>query len=226
MNTTQQLRPGKWVLWATLLLTVGGGLSACRDNAVNNLSPADQPVYITNYDRSINFNQYKTFSLPDSVVIESNDGYGTASNTISSRFVSNVAAALTANGFQRVAAGQSADLGVAIIRVDNQYTGVGVNPYSYYSSYWGGGYGGFGGYGYSPYYPSYYTYQVADQYWEVQMVDLKNRPVTTPTTGTDQTQLNVIYDATVRGTDITDQPAVDAATTAIFNQSPYLQASR
>ena len=225
MDTTQQLKTGKWALWAALLLTVGGGLTACRDNAVNDLSPADQPVYITNYDRSINFNQYKTFSLPDSVVVESNDGYGTASNTISNRFVTNVASALTAKGFQRVAAGQAADLGVAVIRVDNQYTGVGVNPYSYYSSYWGGGYGGFGGYGYSPYYPSYYTYQVSDQYWEIQIVDLKNRPAT-GTTGTDQPQLNVIYDATVRGTDVTDQQAVDAATTAIFNQSPYLQAAQ
>ena len=226
MYTTQQIKAGKQVFWATLLLTVGTGMTACRDNAINNLSPADQPVYITNYDRSVNFSQYKTFSLPDSVVVESNDGYGTASTSISSRFVSNVVSALTAKGFQRVAAGQPADLGVAVIRVDNQYMGVGVNPYSYYSSYWGGGYGGFGGYGYSPYYPSYYTYQVANQYWEIQVVDLKNRPATTPTTGTDQTQLNVIYDATVRGTDITDQSAVDAATTAIFQQSPYLQATR
>ena len=208
-----------------LLLTVGGGLAACRDSAINNLSPADQAVYITNYDRSVNFSQYKTFSLPDSVVVESNDRYGTASTAISSRFVSNIASALQAKGFQRVAAGQPADLGVAVIRVDNQYTGVGVNPYSYYSSYWGGGYGGFGGYGYSPYYPSYYTYQVSDQYWEVQIVDLKNRPTTSTTTGTGQPQLAVIYDATVRGSDINDQSAVDAATTAFFNQSPYLQTS-
>jgi Domain of unknown function (DUF4136) len=213
----------RWMTYVALLLMVGGTMSACRENAINDLSPADQTVYITNYDRSVNFSQYKTFSLPDSVVVESNDGYGTASTAISSRFVSNVATALQAKGFQRVAAGQPADLGVAVIRVDNQYTGVGVN--SYYSNYWGGGYGGFGGYGYSPYYPSYYTYQVSDQYWEIQIVDLKNRPATGPTTGTEQPQLNVIYNASVRGTDITDQQAVDTATAAFFSQSPYLQAS-
>ncbi len=50
-------------------------LTACRDNAINDLSPADSPVYITNYDRSVNFSQYKTFSLPDSVIIQSNDNY-------------------------------------------------------------------------------------------------------------------------------------------------------
>ncbi|AUD06536.1 DUF4136 domain-containing protein [Spirosoma pollinicola] len=211
----------KWSLWVTLLLLAGGGLTACRENAINDLSPADSPVYITNYDRSVNFSQYKTFSLPDSVIIESNDAYSADQTPISSRFVTNVANAMTARGFQRVSKGDSADLGVAIIRVNNQYTGVASNPYSYYSSYWG--YGGLGGYGYSPYYPSYYTYQVTDQYWEVQIVDLKNRPATG--TGTEQPQLNVIYDATIRGTDITDQQAVDTAISAIFNQSPYLKAT-
>lgn len=221
MHMLQQHKSGKGSLWAILLLlTAVGGLSSCRENAVNDLSPADSPVYITNYDRSINFGQYKTFSLPDSVIIESNDAYAMTQNSISTRFVTNVASALTSRGFKRVAKGDSADLGVAIIRVNNQYTGVASNPYSYYSSYWG--YGGLGGYGYSPYYPSYYTYQVTDQYWEIQIVDLKNRA----STSNGQQQLNVIYDATIRGTDITDTQAVDLATTAIFNQSPYLQVSQ
>ena len=221
MIMLQQRKSGKGAIWAILLaLTVGGGLIACRDNAVNNLSPADSPVYITNYDRSINFSQYKTFSLPDSVILESNDSYAMAQNSISTQFVTNVASALTARGFKRVAKGDTADLGVAIIRVNNLYTGIASNPYSYYSSYWG--YGGLGGYGYSPYYPSYYTYEVTDQYWEIQIVDLKNSP--TATAGQQQ-QLNVIYDATIRGTDITDTQAVDLATTAIFNQSPYVKAT-
>lgn len=221
MKMYHQLVRIKWSLWVTLLLLAGGGLTACRENAINDLSPADSPVYITNYDRSVNFSQYKTFSLPDSVIIESNDAYSADQTPISSRFVTNVANAMTARGFQRVSKGDSADLGVAIIRVNNQYTGVASNPYSYYSNYWG--YGGLGGYGYSPYYPSYYTYQVTDQYWEVQIVDLKNRPATG--TGTEQPQLNVIYDATIRGTDITDQQAVDTAISSIFNQSPYLKAT-
>lgn len=221
MKMSHQRKGRKWSLWVALLVLTGGGLTACKDNAIDDLSPADSPVYITNYDRSVNFGQYKTFSLPDSVIIESNDNYETTQTAISSRFVTNVANAMTAKGFQRVSKGDSADLGVAIIRVNNQYTGVASNPYSYYSSYWG--YGGLGGYGYSPYYPSYYTYQVTDQYWEIQIVDLKNRPATG--TGTGQPQLNVIYDATIRGTDITDQQAVDTAITAIFNQSPYLKAT-
>ena len=139
MNRHQQHKAGKVHRWAILLLLiVGGGLTACRESAINDLSPADSPVYITNYDRSINFSQYKTFSLPDSVVIQSNDNYQTVKNSIADRFITNVAAAMTAKGFKRVPRGQAADLGVAIIRINNQYTGIASNPNSYYSNYWGG----------------------------------------------------------------------------------------
>ncbi|QKZ12625.1 DUF4136 domain-containing protein [Spirosoma sp. KUDC1026] len=225
MNTLEQFKQSKVSLIAALLLILGGGLTACRDNALDNLSPEDSKVYITNYDRSVNFAQYRTFSMPDSVVIESNDGYRPALGALESSFTSGVASALTSRGFQRVSRGQSADLGVAVIRVDNQYTGVGVDPYAYYGGYWGGGFGGFGGLGgFYPYYPSYYTYQVAEKYWEIQVVDLKNRP--TASTGNNQTQLNVIYNASIRGTDITDTQAINTALAAIFAQSPYLTTTR
>lgn len=204
-----------------LLLLAGGTLTSCRDNAPNGLSPADSQVYITNRDRSVDFSKYKTFSLPDSVIVQSNDSYEAVKNSIADQFVSSVSSALTAKGFQRVDKGKPADLGVAIIRVNNQYTGIASNPYSYYSNYWGGGFGGFGGY--SPYYPSYYTYQVADQFWEIQMVDLKNAPAGT---GTTKPELRVIYDATIRGGDITDTESVATAVNAIFSQSPYLQAAQ
>ena len=207
-----------------LLLALGGALTACRDNAVNGLTPQESQVYITNYDRSIDFSKYKTFSLPDSVVVQSNDQITTVRGDIENRFITNVATALQAKGFSRVAKGQPADIGVAVVRVNNRYTGVGTNPYSsYYSNYWLGGYGGLGGYGYNPYYQSYYTYQVSEQYWEIQMVDLKNRPTNT---GPDQVQLNVIFDATIRGSDITATQDVDTAINAIFVQSPYLTTSK
>jgi len=79
----RQLRKGG--LWALLLLAVGGSLSACRDKAIDDLSAADSPVYITNYDKSVNFGQYKTFSLPDSVLVETNNGYQPAQNSVSTQ---------------------------------------------------------------------------------------------------------------------------------------------
>ncbi|WP_080239194.1 DUF4136 domain-containing protein [Spirosoma rigui] len=225
MNMRKQ-QTGRWLTYAALLLTVGGGLMACRENAIDDLKPEDSAVYITNRDRSVNFSQYRTFSLPDSVVIESNTSFTPSLNTTESQFVTSVANELTARGFQRVSQGQASDLGVAVIRVNNRYTGVGVNPYgSYYSNYWyGGGFGGGLGGFYDPFlFPSYYTYQVSERYWEIRVVDLKNRP--TNTTNPDQQQLQVIYSATVRGSEVTDAPAAQQAVTALFSQSPYLRAT-
>ena len=225
---TRKQQTINWLTYAALLLTVGGGLTACRDNAISDLGPDDQAVYITNRDRSIDFTQYKTFSLPDSVVVESNDSYRPSLTTIESQFVTSVANGLTGRGFQRISAGKPADLGVAVIRVNNRYTGVGVNPNSYYSNYWGGGFGGgFGGFGgfNDPFLvPSYYTYQVSERYWEIRIVDLKNR--TTNATNPDQNQLRVVYSATVRGSEITDTATAQQAVTAIISQSPYLQVPR
>lgn len=227
MNKRKQ-QTGRWLTYVTLLLTLGGGLAGCRENAIADLNPEDSAVYITNHDRSINFTQYRTFSLPDSVIVESNDRYSPSLTTLESQFVTSVANGLTSRGFQRVGKGQPADLGVAVIRVNNRYTGVGVNPYgSFYSNYWfGNGFGGPGGFGFSPFFPSYYTYQVADRYWEIQIVDLKNAPAMSTPAGTGQPQLKVIYNATIRGTEITDPQTVTTAVAAIFNQSPYLQTSR
>ncbi len=222
MNIFQKIN-GTWGLYAVLLL-LGSTLMACRDNATDGLTPQDSQVYITNYDRSVNFNQYKTFSLPDSVVVQSNNQLITVRGDIEDRFITNVANALQSRGFRRVGRGQPADIGVAIIRVNNRFTGVGVNQNAYYSNYWLGGFGGgLGGFGFNPFFPSYYTYQVSERYWQIQMVDLKNRP---PATGPDQVQLTVIFDATIRGGDITSTQDVDTAINAIFAQSPYLTASR
>lgn len=217
---------GKWLSVAILLLTVGGGLVACRENAIDGLTPDDQTVYITNRDQGVDFTQYRTFSLPDSVIIESNDRYSPSLTTTESQFVTSVADGLVSRGFQRVRQGQAADLGVAVIRVNNRYTGVGVNPYgSFYSNYWyGGGFGGFGGFNDPFLFPSYYTYQVSDRYWEIRIVDLKNR--TTNATNPDQEQLRVIYSATVRGSEVTNGTAAQQAVTTLFSQSPYLQVSR
>ena len=222
MKTSKQ-QTGKWLTYAALLLTVGGGLMACRENAIDGLTPEDQTVYISNRDRSVDFSQYGTFSLPDSVVVESNDRYSPSLTTTESQFVTSVASELANRGFQRVSQGQPADLGVAVIRVNNRYTGVGVNPYgSFYSNYWyGGGFGGFGGFNDPFLYPSYYTYQVSDRYWEIRIVDLKNR--TTNATNPDQSQLRVIYSATVRGSEVADAATAQQAVTTLFSQSPYLR---
>ncbi len=218
--------PVRAVLVLMLAVGIGGSaLTSCKDNAINNLSTQDSQVFITNYDRTVNFGQYRTFILPDSVIVEANNRYQTSATATEQRFLTNVASALTSRGYTRVTGSQKPDLGVAVIRVNDTYTGVTSSPSSsYLYNSWYGGYGGYGGY--SPYYPSYYSfYQVSDNYWDVQIVDLKNRPVSTGTTPADSTQnqLSVIYDAEIRGDGIFDDTSVDNSVNAIFSQSPYLK---
>lgn len=205
-------------------------LMSCRDNAVDDLVPEDSQVFITNYDRSANFGQYRTFSLPDSVIVQANDRSQPSGTAIEQRFLSNVANALISRGYTRVSGSEKPDLGVAVIRVNDTYTGVTSSPYSsyLYDSWYGGGFGsGFGGY--SPFYPSYYSYyQVSDNYWRVQLVDLKNGPVPGGVTPADpaQNQLRVIYDAEIRGEGIFDDASLDRTVNAVFSQSPYLNAGQ
>jgi Domain of unknown function (DUF4136) len=195
----------------TLLAVVG--FSSCRNNALDTLTPEDSRVYITNYDRSVDFSQFRTFSLPDSVIVESNDRVRPSLSSLEGRFVDQLATTLTSRGFQRVQAGQTADLGVAVIRINNRFTGVTTNPYAgYYTNYW---YGGFGGAGFDPFFPyypnTYQFYTVREQYWQVQIVN--------------QNQLPVIFQADIRGDNLTDSQAVDTAIEAIFAQSAFLQTS-
>lgn len=211
----------------TLLAAVSTSLVSCRDQALKDLRSDESRVYITNYDRTINFNQFRTFSLPDSVVIESNDRVTTSLSSLENRFVGQLASALTNRGFQRVGIGQPADLGVAVIRVNNRYTGVTTNPYAgYYTNYWyGGGFGGIGFDPYFPYYPNYYQfYTVRDQYWQVQIVNL--RAQSSNTGNTEQRRLPVVFQADIRGDNLTDSQAVDEAIQTVFAQSTYLQAAR
>lgn len=222
MNASTRLGVG---LGLTLFMAISTSLVSCRDRALLDLTTEESQVYITNYDRSVNFSQFRTFSLPDSVIIESNDRVQTSLSSVENRFVDQLASTLSGRGYQRVSIGQPADLGVAVIRVNNRYTGVTTNPYAgYYTNYWyGGGFGGIGYDPYFPYYPSYYQfYTVQDQYWQVQIVNLRAQP-----TGTNgQNRLPVIFQADIRGDNLTNTQAVDNAIQAVFAQSTYLQAGQ
>ncbi|GAB3314304.1 hypothetical protein GCM10027299_02290 [Larkinella ripae] len=199
---------------------MGSGISSCRPDPISDLTPEDSQVFITNRDRSINFASYKTFSLPDSVLEISNDQAQLSMTGLEPPFLSRLAQELTSRGFQRVERRDSTDLGVAVMRINNSYVGVNSMPFSsYYLDYWG--YGGLGGWGgYSPYYPNYYSlYEVSESYWMIQLIDLKS-----PNT-TDQ-ELNVIWQAQIRGSGIFDAASIDSMLTRVFEQSAYLRVNQ
>ncbi|MGA0559981.1 DUF4136 domain-containing protein [Larkinella sp. VNQ87] len=208
------------LLWAGIGGAIGSGISSCRPDPLENLTPEESQVFITNRDRSVNFANYQTFSLPDSVVEVSNDQQQLSMTGIEPQFLDRLAQQLTSRGYQRVSRSTNPDLGVAVMRINNSYVGVTSMPFSpYYLDYWG--YGGLGGWGgFSPYYPNYYSfYEVSDSYWLIQLIDLKN-PNTT------DRELNVIWQAQIRGNGIYDATSVDTMLSKVFEQSAYLRANQ
>lgn len=208
------------LLWVSICVGIGSGISSCRPDSLKDLSPEESQVFITNRDRSVNFANYKTFSLPDSVIAVSNDQSQVSNTGLEPTFLNRLAQELTSRGYQRVNRRANADLGVAVMLINNSYVGVSSMPFSpYYLDYWGyGGLGGWGGFG--PYYPNYYSfYQVSDTYWMIQLLDLKS-----PNTA-DQ-ELNVIWQAQIRGSGIFDANSVNTILSRVFEQSPYLRANQ
>lgn len=211
------------LLWVGICAGVGSGISSCRPDPLTDLTPEESQVFITNRDRSVNFASYKTFSLPDSVIEISNDRAQVSMTGLEPPFLNRLAQELTSRGYQRVSRRDSTDLGVAVMRINNSYVGINSMPFSpYFMDYWGvGGLGGWGGWGgYNPYFPNYYSfYEVSESYWMIQLIDLKN-----PNTA-DQ-ELNVIWQAQIRGNGIFDATSIDSMLAKVFEQSTYLRANQ
>lgn len=209
------------LLKTAALAVVGLALAAgCNRDPLRDLSPEDSQVFITNHDASVNFGNYKTFSIRDSVAVLGNQGqvqYSTTSRELD--FVARVISNLQQRGYVRVDRSQNPDLGVNVARVSNTYTGVTANPF--FDPFWGG-WGGWGWGGGLYYPPTFSYYQVRENYWYSEIIDLKN-----PRAGQNgQQQLPVIWTAEIRGNGIFDQTSIGRVVDAVFAQSEYLRTSR
>ncbi|GLU54829.1 DUF4136 domain-containing protein [Dyadobacter frigoris] len=184
-------------------------LTSCTKDPINDLTDPDSQVFITNHDKSIDFKQFKTFSIADSVVVVEDDRSGTALTDMDKQILSTVITKMQSLGYTYVAASKKPDVGLTVARITNNYLNVVSTPYS---SYYGGYYGGYG-YGY----PSYYSYyQTSESYWSVSMLDLKNANTATKT-------LNVIWDAQIRGDGLGNTDYFSEMIDSIFGQSTYLK---
>ena len=191
-------------------------LLSCTKNAVDNLDADETPLYITKAEPSIDFSNYSTFSLADSVAVISNDQLVERVRTdYDAAFIDAIAAQMQSRGFTRVSHGDAPDLGVAISRIYNDYTGIMdySNYWGYYDGYWDTDYWGYPGYDY--YFPPVYgTYTVTDGGVTIDMFDLKN--------AASSNQLRQVWSGLVRGSGTFDTNRVPAHAQALFQQSPYL----
>jgi len=194
--------------------------SSCTKDPMNNLSAEESRIYITNKDNNVNFGNYKTYSIADSVaVIDNNRFAGEQATAVDQQIIAAVKSAMESRGFVRVARSQSPDLGINVSRLYNTSTSVvDLNDYwSGYGGYYDPYYWGYSGYGYG--YPSSYALvQSTEAMLSVDLLDLKNASA--------NNSIRVVWNGVARGSGVFTSDAATTGVQALFNQSPYLNTVR
>lgn len=190
--------------------------TGCTKDPLNNLSTDESVIYITDHDSSINFSNYKTFSISDSVAVITNGNVKKQLTAVDSAYINAVTNHMEQEGYTLVSKKQNPDVGVDVNRIISTTTGV-ISYGDYwddYNSYWDPYYWGYPGYGYYiPY--AYSVYQIKEGAISVDMLDLKN--------AAQNKKINVIWTGLIRGEGIFNITAADSGVQALFAQSPYLK---
>lgn len=193
-------------------------LSSCERDPLNQLTEEESRIYITNYDTSVNYSNYATFSIADSVAVIRNNQLAARERTQNdAQFIAAVSTALEQRGYTRVANNQNPDLGVTISRIVNTATGVvSYTDYGgFYDDYWDPFYWGSPGYSY--YFPTYYgVYQVSESALSIDILDLRNKA--------QNNAIRAIWSGLIRGSGIFRNGPASTQVMALFDQSPYLRA--
>lgn len=206
--------------WTLLTAGIVAALSSCTKDPLKNMTEEESRIYITNHDSAINFTNYKTYSIADSVlVIDNGSVVGRQANDWDAQMIAAIKSAMTARGFVQVDRTQNPDLGINLGRVFNTSTNL-VNLSDYWGSY--GGYydpyyWGYGGYDY--YYPPVYGYyQSTEAAFSIDLIDLKN--------ASSAQTIKVVWNGLIRGEGIFNNNNVQSQVQALFDQSPYLKANQ
>jgi hypothetical protein len=193
--------------------------AGCRKDVVNNLDGNEGIVYITEHDNTINFSNYQSFKIADSVSVVKDGRLVRRDNTAyDASLVAAISQIMVQRGFQlETDQAKTPDLGINISRITTDYTGV-VSYDDYwggYGNYWDPYYWGYGGYGY--YFPySFGIYTFREGALSVDMIDLKN-----PDTSTNK--LKTVWSGLARGSGIFNTANVTEVVQSLFNQSAYLR---
>jgi hypothetical protein len=193
--------------------------SSCRKDPADNLDGNEAIVYITEHDSTVNFSNYQTFRIADSVsVVKDGSFQGRAGTAYDNALIAAIQQAMVQRGFVLQSdQSKTPDLGINVSRITTSYTGVvSYNDYyGGYGSYWDPYYWGYGGYDY--YFPyAFGTYTFREGALSVDVLDLKN-----PDTATNK--LKTVWTGLARGTGIFNDNNVGEIVQSLFSQSAYLQ---
>jgi len=161
----------KRILYPALLLAfVGLILVSCSKYPTYTVNTRDLDMVWTNYDESKNFADYKTYYVPDSIIIE--EDVDADDRAALQKYYESVLVEVNKNmqalNYVRVDSADNPDIGVGISIITRTTHVISYNYWYYYPPYWG-----WPGYGY--YYPwSTYMGSYEEGAVVIDMGDLKN----------------------------------------------------
>ena len=190
--------------------------TGCTKQPLDNLSTDESRIYITDHDSTVNFSNYKTYSISDSVAVINNTNSTRELNEIDQAYITAVKKYMGQMGYVLTDKNNNPDVGVDVSRIVSTTTGViSYGDYwDYYNGYWDPYYWGYPGYDYYvPY--AYSVYQIKEGAMSVDMLDLKD--------ASSNDKINVIWTGLIRGSGIFDSTVADSQVKALFDQSSYLK---
>ena len=204
------------LLWSLILATTSFIHTGCQKEPLDNLTTDESRIYITDHDSSVNFSNYKTYSISDSVAVIENGKATRQLDNSDAAYIDAVKKYMNAAGFTLVSKNQNPDLGVNVNHIINTTTGV-ISYGDYwddYGGYWDPYYWGYADYGYYvPY--AYSVYQINEGAVSIDLLDLKNASA--------NNKIDVTWTGLIRGPGIFDATIADSQVKALFDQSPYLK---
>ena len=190
----------------------------CSKSVSDGLTDEESRVYITNKDEAAVFNSYKSFSIVDSVLIYINNAPSRQLTDADVALLDAIKSQMQSRGYVHTEKSESPDLGINITKVDQRVSSVIIDPYpgswATLPGYWDPGYWGWAGGYYYP--PTFYVVSTKEEIIFIDLFDLKNA-------ARNNNELNVIWNAQLRGPGVLTGPASVEGVEACFTQSPYLK---
>jgi hypothetical protein len=145
-----------------ILLLLGAGLmlASCTKYPPSSERLLEDLVVITQYDTKVDFNNYKTYSLPGSIMKITDKDTVAMTGQTADAVLAQIDKNMQARGFVKAPTAAKPDFGIQVLYYQNTT----VYTYTYY---WGGYY-----YPYYPYYPVYYSSYTTGML-NTELVDLK-----------------------------------------------------
>ena len=190
--------------------------TSCRKNPIKNLTVEESWVYISSGNNGINFSNFSSVTIPDSVILISNrqgsNNYET--NALAQSMIAEVKAIMQSRGYSLTSKNNNPDLGISIARIDNSYTNVAtVNGWwDPYYGYWDPTFWGYSGYSWAP--TQFVFYNTTESAWAIDIIDLKN---------TSGNSLQILWSGTIRGEEIFNPQAVPLIVKGLFDVAPYIK---